>query len=144
MTDAPTIAPQTSDIKLDPSWKAALAGEFAKPYMQSLKAFLQDRRTQGAQQQARAHALARQQKHGRDHQGRGQRPQRKQRSRRQQHMAEHIENAVNEGGEHGRHRTAIYPNGVAIGLNSRNSRPPVGGLASATARPSSCEEPCGA
>ena len=48
MTDAPFITPQTTDIKLDPSWKAALAGEFAKPYMQSLKAFLQDRRTQGA------------------------------------------------------------------------------------------------
>ena len=37
-----------ADVKLDPSWKAALADEFAKPYMQSLKAFLQDRRAQGA------------------------------------------------------------------------------------------------
>ncbi len=37
-----------ADVKLAPSWKAALADEFAKPYMQSLKAFLQDRRAQGA------------------------------------------------------------------------------------------------
>ena len=37
-----------ADVKLDPSWKAALAGEFAKPYMQGLKAFLQERRAQGA------------------------------------------------------------------------------------------------
>ena len=47
MTDAPAIAP-SADIKLDPSWKAALASEFTKPYMQKLKAFLQERRSQGA------------------------------------------------------------------------------------------------
>ncbi len=44
MSDAPAIP----DIKLDPSWKKALADEFAKPYMQKLKAFLQERRGQGA------------------------------------------------------------------------------------------------
>lgn len=37
-----------ADVKLDPSWKAALADEFAKPYMQNLKAFLQERRSRGA------------------------------------------------------------------------------------------------
>jgi len=44
MSEAPAIP----DIKLDPSWKKALASEFAKPYMQKLKAFLQERRAQGA------------------------------------------------------------------------------------------------
>jgi uracil-DNA glycosylase len=44
MSDAPTVP----DVKLDPSWKKALADEFAKPYMQNLKAFLQERRAQGA------------------------------------------------------------------------------------------------
>jgi uracil-DNA glycosylase len=43
MTDAPV-----ADIKLDSSWKEALADEFSKPYMQALKAFLKDRRAQGA------------------------------------------------------------------------------------------------
>ncbi len=38
----------TPDVKLDPSWKAALGEEFTKPYMQKLKAFLQERRSQGA------------------------------------------------------------------------------------------------
>ena len=44
MTEAPTVP----DVKLDPSWKKALGEEFAKPYMQNLKAFLQERRAQGA------------------------------------------------------------------------------------------------
>lgn len=33
---------KADQIKLDPSWKSRLAGEFAKPYMQTLKAFLAD------------------------------------------------------------------------------------------------------
>lgn len=44
MTEADT-AP---DVKLDPSWKKALAEEFSKPYMGKLKAFLKDRRAAGA------------------------------------------------------------------------------------------------
>jgi uracil-DNA glycosylase len=40
-TDAPTV-------RLEPGWKAALNEEFAKPYMAKLKAFLQDRRANGA------------------------------------------------------------------------------------------------
>ncbi len=35
------------DVKLDDSWKAALGGEFTKPYMTQLKAFLQERRALG-------------------------------------------------------------------------------------------------
>ncbi|MGZ3305951.1 MAG: uracil-DNA glycosylase [Asticcacaulis sp.] len=37
-----------ADVKLDPSWKAALAHEFAAPYMQTLKAFLKARKAEGA------------------------------------------------------------------------------------------------
>ncbi|MBW8734623.1 MAG: uracil-DNA glycosylase [Asticcacaulis sp.] len=44
MTEAATLP----DIKLDASWKKALADEFSKPYMGKLKAFLQERRTAGA------------------------------------------------------------------------------------------------
>ena len=36
------------DVKLDESWKKALAPEFSKPYMTQLKAFLQQRRAAGA------------------------------------------------------------------------------------------------
>jgi uracil-DNA glycosylase len=36
-----------SDIKLEDSWKQALAGEFASPYMASLKHFLQEERQAG-------------------------------------------------------------------------------------------------
>jgi len=34
-------------ISLEPGWKAALASEFASPYMQNLKTYLQTQRTQG-------------------------------------------------------------------------------------------------
>lgn len=44
MSEAPAIP----DVKLDPSWKAALGVEFAKPYMQTLKGFLKERKAQGA------------------------------------------------------------------------------------------------
>ena len=37
----------TDDIKLDPSWLQHLQGEFDKPYMQKLKAFLVDEQQQG-------------------------------------------------------------------------------------------------
>ncbi len=37
----------TDDIKLDPSWLKHLQGEFEKPYMHELKAFLLDEKQQG-------------------------------------------------------------------------------------------------
>ncbi|MAY56093.1 MAG: uracil-DNA glycosylase [Pseudomonadota bacterium] len=40
---------QTRDIQLEPSWKAELAGEFDKPYMQSLRQFLLQEKQQGQQ-----------------------------------------------------------------------------------------------
>jgi uracil-DNA glycosylase len=49
MTDA-AEAPdtETPGVKLEPGWKAALSEEFGKPYMAKLKAFLQDRKANGA------------------------------------------------------------------------------------------------
>lgn len=43
------MAEQTRDIQLEPSWKAELAGEFDKPYMQSLRQFLLQEKQQGQQ-----------------------------------------------------------------------------------------------
>ncbi|WP_237134459.1 uracil-DNA glycosylase [Pseudohongiella sp. O18] len=40
---------QTRDIQLEPSWKDELAGEFDKPYMQSLRQFLLQEKQQGQQ-----------------------------------------------------------------------------------------------
>ena len=41
---------QTRDIQLEPSWKAELADEFGKPYMQSLRQFLLQEKQQGQQE----------------------------------------------------------------------------------------------
>tara|TARA_R100001143_G_scaffold40379_1_gene36915 strand:+ start:1072 stop:1770 length:699 start_codon:yes stop_codon:yes gene_type:complete len=43
------MAEQTRDIQLEPSWKAELADEFGKPYMQSLRQFLLQEKQQGQQ-----------------------------------------------------------------------------------------------
>ena len=48
MTDAATAPAEKLDVKLDESWKKALAPEFSKTYMTQVKAFLQDRRASGA------------------------------------------------------------------------------------------------
>src|SRR5262249_17771747 len=40
LVSMPTDTSNTDNIKLEPSWKAALADEFQKPYMKQLKAFL--------------------------------------------------------------------------------------------------------
>ena len=42
------VAPPEREIRLEPSWKARLADEFAQPYMQQLRAFLVERKRQGA------------------------------------------------------------------------------------------------
>jgi len=42
-----TTASASGGISLEPGWKAALAPEFASPYMQSLKTFLQAQKAQG-------------------------------------------------------------------------------------------------
>lgn len=43
-----TETAEAPEIKLTDGWKAALKDEFAKPYMANLKAFLQERKAQGA------------------------------------------------------------------------------------------------
>jgi uracil-DNA glycosylase len=45
---AQTLDTDTPGVKLEPGWKAALSDEFAKPYMVKLKAFLEERKGQGA------------------------------------------------------------------------------------------------
>lgn len=47
MTDSDSETGQTA-VKIDPQWRAALANEFAAPYMAELKAFLLERKAQGA------------------------------------------------------------------------------------------------
>ena len=39
--------PETEKIKLEPEWKQALSGEFAKPYMDDLKDFLRQEAAKG-------------------------------------------------------------------------------------------------
>ncbi len=42
------MAPPEREIRLEPSWKTRLADEFAQPYMEQLRAFLVERKRQGA------------------------------------------------------------------------------------------------
>ena len=48
MTASSSAAPPTTPETLDESWRAALASEFAQPYMAALKTFLAERKAAGA------------------------------------------------------------------------------------------------